>query len=352
MARFNSTIRRQSTYAGMREPGEYNGAQAFIDAGEEADHFPTQLATVPVQARMPDDSLVAAPQARANVATYHSGARTVVGVNGTRHRATEPGEWRDLIHAACDAGAEPVMHGAWDGKVMAQFNVGTSNGIRNTLVLCDSFDGTTKLTCGTSSIRVGCANAIAVSMRAGNASADWAFIRHTASLEEKVRRLAEGIAEAIRSGETVRHAYDAAVATRLDHSAAQAIFDQLFPVAADGVEGRARTIADNRRRDAQQAMNLEVNNEGNTLATLWNAATYIVDRQSDGASRPVRGNAMQSMLFGTRGARIAEIQSLVEVVMADGSLQRMSVPQAREHGLDDGQCGASIIADMLGDDSN
>ena len=146
----------------------------------------------------------------------------------------------------------------------------------------------------------------------------------------------------------MRETYESASLTRLGRIEAEALFDRLFPVADEDAAGRAKTIAENRRTDARAAMALDVNNEGPTVATLWNAATYIVDRKPDGTARPIRGGeALDSLLFGTRGKRIAEVQSLIEVVMADGSLQRMSVPEARGHGLDDSQCGASILADML-----
>jgi hypothetical protein len=256
-----------------------------------------------------------------------------------------------LVQAATAAGARPA--GAFslrDGsRLLATFEVGTANGLRNYFNIMDSFDGSMGLTCGGTSIRTVCANTVAASLRRDGSG--MAKLRHVASLEQKVNVLAESIGEAIATGEKVRKVYHAAEALRLTQRDASKVFDLLFPVASEDADRAAKTRAENVRADAVRAMANPVNNAGNTLATLWNAATYLVDRNANGTARAVRGDgdALESMLFGTRGERVAEIQTIIEVIMADGRIQSMSAPQALAQGVDPRIVGRSVLDDILAD---
>jgi hypothetical protein len=175
-----------------------------------------------------------------------------------------------------------------------------------------------------------------------------ASLRHTASLETKVNVLAGAIGEAVKSGDKVRNAYHRAEATRLSRADAERAFDLLFPKAARDAEKAAITRADNVRADAMRAMSNPVNNAGPTLATLWNAATYLVDRTADGRARPTRGgDALDSLLFGTRGERVEEIQTIIEVIMRDGTIEQMTVPQALAAGVDPSLTGRAILDDLM-----
>jgi hypothetical protein len=332
-----------SSWHGLEEVGVMVGADGMIGHGERSGAWPVAL-------RFDGVATLGGLKApgRALIAAYAAHPDACLSVVGDRYRATTPEEWRTLVRAATAAGARPT--GAFslrDGsRVLATFEVGQSNGLRTQLLLADSFDGSMRLTCGTSSIRVVCANTLSAAMRADGA--DMARLRHTASLEEKVKVFAGSIGDAIAKGEKVRAAYHRAEETRLSHADAQRAFDLLFPRAARDADKPAQTRADNVRADAMRAMAHPVNNAGPTLATVWNAATYLVDRNADGTARATRGgDALDSMLFGARAERVEEIQTMIEVILRDGSIQTMTAPRAIEAGVTPAIVGRTMLEDML-----
>ena len=315
---------------------------AMIGHGETSGAWPVSLRFD--ELRTP--SGLVAP-GRGIVATYAEHPEACLSVVGARYHATTPEDWRMLVKAATAAGAKPT--GAFalrDGsRVLATFEVGTSNGLRTQLVMADAFDGSMRLTCGFSSIRVVCANTLSAAMSADGAG--MAQLRHTASLETKVNILAESIGTAVEGGDKVRTAYHAAEELRLDKDSAIAIFDKLFPSAPEDAERAAKTKAANVRADARRAMANGVNNAGPTLATLWNAATYLVDREANGETRKTRGgDLLDSLLFGSRGDRVSEIQTIIEVVLRDGTTKAVTAQDAIGMGADPRQVGAKVIADL------
>jgi len=60
-----------------------------------------------------------------------------------------------------------------------------------------------------------------------------------------------------------------------------------------------------------------------------------------------RETMVDSMLFGQRAKKVQDVGALVEVIMADGSAEHMSVFECQQEGIDDGQIGASLLDDML-----
>jgi hypothetical protein len=320
-------------------------AEDIVVHGERSGAWPTALRF----ADLFTATGLKAPE-RGVVATYAAHPEACLSVVGDRYRATTCAEWRMLVKAACDAGAKPT--GAFslrDGtRVLATFEVGQSNGLRTQLLLADSFDGTMKLTLGTSSIRVVCANTLSAALKSDGDG--MALLRHTASLEQKVNILAESIKESIASGEKVRTVYHAAEATRLARKDATRIFDLLWPEPEEKSNSKAKTMAQNARKDAEAAMADPVNNVGPTLATIWNAATYLVDRRADGSAREARGgDSLDSMLFGARAQRVNEIQTIIETVMRDGSIQPMKATEALDAGIDPSIIGRKVLEDMLAD---
>lgn len=334
-----------SSWHGLEEVGEMVGAEGMIAAGEYAGAWPTGLRF---------DSLrtsggLLAP-GRAVVATYKGHDDRCLSVVGDRYRATTPAEWRALVQAAVAAGGRPT--GAFSlregARVIGTFEVGTSNGMRTNLLLADAFDGSMRLTCGTTATMVVCANTMAIALK--NDGAGMAMLRHTSSLEQKVNVLAESIGEAIATGEKVRATYHKAEALRMRSVDMSKVFDKLFPEASDDADKAARTRAENARIEASRAVSNPLNNAGPTLATLWNAATYLVDRTADGKPRATRGgDALDSMLFGARAERVAEIQTVIEVILADGRIQPMPAPQALAAGVDPRIVGRSVLDDILAD---
>lgn len=332
-----------SSWHGLEEIGIMPDCDAMIAHADRSGAWPTTVRFEGVQT-------IAGLKApgRAVVATYAQHPESCLAVVGDRYRATSAEEWRSLVKAATAAGAKPT--GAFSlregSRVLATFEVGTSNGLRTQLVLADAFDGSMRLTCGFSSIRVVCANTLSAAMSADGHG--MAQLRHTASLETKVNVLAESIATAVANGDKVRNAYHAAETMQLTKAQAIDVFDRLFPAAPKDAEKTAITRADNVRADARRAMSRSENNAGPTLATLWNASTWLVDREADGTARKVRGgDALDSMLFGTRGERVTEIAHIVEVILKDGTVQSVPAHDAIGMGVDPKILGKSLVDDLL-----
>jgi hypothetical protein len=339
-----------SSWHGLEDVGIMADADDIIDAGERSGAWPIHLRR---------DRLITAGEglsapAEAVIADFREHPSAVLGVVGGRYQETTPESWRELVRAACAAGAKPT--GAFalrDGRrVLATFEVGESQGLKNKLLLADSFDGSMRLTAGTTSICVVCANTLSAAL-SGDGDG-MAKLRHTASLEEKVNILAEAIGETIRAGEATASTFETAQRTYLTAGAAKLAFDRLFPPAPADASARTITIAEKRRDEARIAARNQVNRYGNrpgNLATLWSAATYVVDRHPDGSTRETRGDSsmLESMLLGSRAQRIEEVRKIVEVVMADGTVEPMTITEAREHGVDDSQIGSRLLEEMLSD---
>ncbi len=336
-----------SSWHGLEDIGTLQTAEDTIAAGERSGAWPVDVRFDNLRTT---EGLVA--PGRAVVGTYANAFQTVLGLVGGTYRATAPAEWRDLVTAAVAAGAQPTGAFALRGgsRVLATFDVG-GNGVRTQLVLADSFDGSLKLTAGTTCIRVVCANTLSAAMSSDGAG--MAGLKHTASLETKINALREAIGETIATGEKVRDTYHAAEGIRLDGENARKAFNLLFPPAAEGASKSATTRADNVRADARAAARLAVNVAGpaGTLANLWNAATWLVDRNVDGSTRDARGgaDALDSMLFGARAARVQEIQATIEAILTDGTIAHLTVDAARSHGIDDRQIGRAMLESMIGD---
>lgn len=335
----------QSSWHGLEDIGVMADDGAMIAHGEKSGAWPVALR---FEALRTAGGLLAPD--RGVVATYAAHPESVLSVVGGRYTATTPDGWRTLVKAAVAAGAQPT--GAFalrDGsRVLATFEVGKGNGVRTQLVIADAFDGSMHLSCGFSSVRVVCANTLSAAMSQDGAK--MAKLRHTSSLESKVNMLSESITDAVKAGDSVRAAYHRAEQIQLSRPQAIALLDKLFPLADDDAGKAAKTRAENDRADAVRAMNNPVNNAGKTLATVWNAATYLVDRNVDGTTRKPRGgDLLDSLLFGTRGDRIAEIAHTIEVVMKDGSVQEMAAHEAIAAGVDPRSVGRTAIEAMLAD---
>lgn len=347
-------ILTSSSWHGLETVGVIPDAASMIHKGEALGAWPQRLEKLPVRALLENGETLTSRADKAVIAHYAQHPSAIVGTVGKRYRELAVTEWRELVRAACAAGARPTGAFALAGgsKVLGTFEIDSGNagksGVSTQLLLCDSFDGSAKLTAGTTSIRVVCANTLAAAMRADGAG--MAQLRHTASLEDRIPALCAAIESAIATGAKVRGLLDQAAQTPVPKADALALIDELWPEAPETASPRARTIADNERREARAAMRLDINNEGPVLSTLWNAATYLVDRSADGRARQTRGgDRLESMLFGSRNQRLEEIQTIIEVYMRDGSIVAMPAREAAEAGVDPRQVGRAVIADLLGE---
>jgi hypothetical protein len=344
MDQWHKGVLTTSSWHKLEDVGVMADDVAMVAAGENSGAWPVAL---DFQELRTSSGLVA--PGRGIVAIYAKSPAACLSVVGERYRATAPEEWRSLIKAAVAAGGKPTGAFSLRGgtRLLATFEIGASNGLRTNLLLVDALDGSMRLTGGFTSVRVVCANTLAMALRSDGAG--MASLSHTASLETKVNILAEGITKSIASGNKVRDTYHQAEALKLSKDQAKDVFDALFPKAPEDADKAAKTKAENIRVDARKAMWSDVNNAGGTLATLWNAATYLVDRQADGSSRATRGgDLLDSLLFGSRGERVAEIQTIIEVVLRDGSTKAVTAQDAIGMGADPRQVGAKVIEDILG----
>lgn len=306
-----------SSWHGLEEVGTFTDAPSMVEHGERTGAWPTEVRIADMVCRF-DSCTFPVESHGAVLASYRSEPARVVGVVGSRYEPTTPESWRELVKAAVMAGAQPTGAFSLDNgrKVLGTFQVnGTDGGIVTNLLLADSFDGSSHLTVGTTSVRVVCANTLAMAM--GQDGAGMAKLRHTSSLNDRVTALGAAIGDAITTGKKLREAFSRAAEMRLTRERADAILDELFPPApADAAPGVV-TRAQNARDEVLRAMRLDVNQLGSTLGTIWNAATYIVDRHVDGTARQLRsGDPLMSLMFGSRGDRVAEIQSVMTRALA------------------------------------
>lgn len=342
-----SGVLNQSSWHGLESVESLPDAATLIRRGEETGAYP--LAINLRDMRTTDGLEV---PGKAVVASYLDGKQIAHSAVGDRYRPLDPREWRATIEAAVKVGAKPAGCFALRGgsRILATFEIPGGNdgtGLRNYFTIFDSMDGSLGHGAGGSTVRTVCANTLAAAMREGG----FAFARHTASINDKAEDLRKAIEQHIKSGETVRELYKAAKETRLAKPDAEALFDTLFPRADKDATPQLATRLNNARVEAMRAMQRSENNEGPTVATLWNAATWVVDRTETGRAKKARGGSdmLDSMLFGSRGKRVEEIRALmVDVLMKDGTVKQMEAPEAVAHGIDHRQMGKQLLADLLG----
>lgn len=342
----------QSSWHRLEKIGQMPDAATMIAKAEAEGAWPiaVELET------MTTDSGLTVP-GHGVVATYQDGSRRCHKAVSERYHFLDPKEWRATIEAATKAGAQPTgafALGKTGSKVLATFEIGETGSnsrarFKNYLNMADSLDQSCSYVAGGSSIRVVCANTFAAWMgRDGDRAAK---IRHTGSINERAEALRDAIHKHVTAGETIAKLYHDAREVQLHQDDAEALLAQLFPAPAE--DGRKRTRALGKRAEVVQAMALGENWEGPTLASLWNGATWTVDRKFDDETathRTGRGGAdtLEAMLFGSRGQRIEKVrQVMVTVLRPDGTEEDVPAHQAVQDGADPGQVGKAILADML-----
>ena len=341
-----------ASWHGLEELGVLTTAEDIINAGEDSGAWPIRVFREDM--RTVNSNLLSGDQAI--VADYKAHDSRWLSSVGGRFRATTPEEWRELTTAAVRAGAKPTGAFSLRGgsRVLATFEVGEGNGLKNHLVLADAFDGSMKLTGGFTSVRVVCANTLSAAMSSDGGG--MAKLRHTASLEHKIVALGESLETAIKTGQAIKNLYAQAEQTVLHRDDAMALLFKLFPdpKVKEGETKAAKsamTRAKNKRAEALKAAALPINRVGDkgTVATLWNAATFLVDRNANGTFRKTRGgDRLDSMLFGSRAQRVGEIeQVMIQVLQPDGTEVSMSVDQAVGAGVPPAQIGGSALIDDI-----
>jgi len=333
-----------SSWHGLESVESLPDAATLIRRGEASGAWPVELERLALQTA---DGLPV--PGRAVVGRYLSGERVAYGAVGARYQALDPQEWRATVEAAVRAGAKPAGAFALRGgsRVLATFEIGEGGGLKHHLNVIDSFDGSLAHSAGGSSVRVVCANTLAQSLAADGHKA--AKLRHTGSINDRAEVLRGAIEQHVRGGEAVAELYREARKAELTRPEAEEVFALLFPEPAKDDKPTTATRRVNARRAAARAMCRAENNEGRTLATMWNAATWLVDRDETGRTRPVKGGGdmLDSMLFGSRGARVEEVRSIVQVILRDGTVADMEAPAAAAAGVSPDQIGRQLLDDML-----
>lgn len=312
-----------SSWHGLEEIGTFTTAASMLAHGYRSGAWPVEL----VKEQLLTASGIALDSHQSVTARYQAHPSRSVGVVQGRYHFTQAKKWAELCEAAVKAGAKPT--GAFSLRngsiVLATFEVnGRNDGIAQHLLMCDSFDGSQRLSCGTTSVRTVCWNTMTEAFRRDGAG--MAMLRHTASLEENINILRNNIGVALESGEKLRTLYRNATNVTLTRETAKAAFDALFPEAPADASKALATRMTNARTEAMEAANLAINREGTkpgNLATLWNAATYLVDRKPDGSKRETKGDSdmLDSLLFGTRAKRVTEIHDLISSIVSVPEVQ-------------------------------
>jgi hypothetical protein len=342
---WNKGVLTASSWHGLEQVEAMPDADSMIRAGETSGAWPTAIST----ADMVTTSGLKVP-GKAVVATYADGTQKAHGAVKGRWTALDPKEWQETVRAAVRAGARPT--GAFSLKggshILATFEIDGGKGtVRNHLNLFDCLNGERKHMVGNTSIRTVCWNTLSASWALDGAN--YANVRHTASIDAKAADLRTAIEAHVKQGEAMSTLYENARKATLTRAESERLFDALFPKAEDDAHAKSKGRAENIRTDALRAAARAENNEGQSVATLWNAATWLVDREPNGAPKAARGGAdrLDSLLFGTRAERIQEVQTLISVIMADGRIVDMPAPQAAELGVNHAEIGRSLLDSML-----
>lgn len=277
-------------------------------------------------------------------------------------------QWEETLKTAIDMGARPLMvyaltdnHGR-PNRLLATFDLPDASGLTGSTIkpyllgIC-GLDGKTVDRWVDTTIDIVCANTLAIALaeERGERKASGlksSTVRHTGKGAAQYSVLRDGITRALEAGKSVASAHAEARETILRGEAASQAFDALFPRAIedDKTTDNMRTRARNRRDEAFAALRMPINKRDlpdGSLQKLWNAATFLVDRDVDGQARSVRGggDAIASMISGTRGARVQEIQEIIyRVLNRDGSETEMTASEAVAVGA---VSGADLLSSML-----
>ena len=355
-------LNRGATWHQLEDVVAMTTARDLMQAAQKKGAWPTSVEKVPLMAL---DGL-ALDGTFGVRARYASGPDRLLSSVGSVWRSLLE-EWEATIEAAVDFGARPLMGFALEdcygrpSRLLATFDLpdaasGTAGGsIKPYLLGICGLDGKTPDRFIDTAIDTVCANTLAMAMsadrvdnkRAGRKSN---AIKHTSKGVAEYAALRAGIERALATHQSVAEAHATARETLLRGDAAREAFDLLFPRAPEDASPNAKTRADNRRAEALQAAILPINRRDNapgSVQTLWNTATFLVDREIDGSARSVRGggDALAAMVAGTRGARVQEIQQVIYRVLGlDGREIEMTAAEAVDAGA---VSGADLLADML-----
>jgi hypothetical protein len=313
--------------------------------------------------------------------SYEDGRELFCGDVGKDHanamEASQPIEdFESLLWAAQNGGGTPSnMFALKDGtRIVATYKVlitdeGTDDEIVHYLVLVEDLTGSKARTIMCQSIRTVCANTLHAA-ELTCAKGKRIKIRHSGDLAGKTRIAAAIVSRcqevAGEIGEFYKLAKSAKITTyeEFDHVVRAFVPDALDDDGKVLTEGNKYNRVDKARNALKDAARRKENYCGSTVATYFNAATYLLDRNADGSQAEAKGGScmIESMLFGDRNHKLNgrsgknpkagildTTQELVQflVQMADGTTEAMTLAQAVETGqVPTSQLGSSIMEGM------
>ncbi len=342
---WNAGALTSSSWHGLEEVRSMETADDMIAAGNDLLAWPTSTKL--------EDAVTASGlklPLQAVVSGYADGSKKCHGVASEKWTPLDRKMWDSTIRAAVDAGAKPAGAFSLRGgaRVLATFEITRDDGtgLRRYFQMLDSLDRSCAYIVGGTTIRTVCANTVSMSLRRDGKG--MSKVRHTRSINDRAELVRQQIEAHIKEGHKVADLYKAACDTYLSTERYEEIMEALVPT--EGTKGR--TLSSRlRQRDAMDvAMARPENREGDSVASLWNAATWLVDRKADGETREIRkgSDALDSMLLGARGRRVQQVQDImVAILRPDGSEEYVTAQQAGAEGIDDGQIGRAMIDQML-----
>ena len=268
------------------------------------------------------------------------------------HASDPIADVESLLYAAEEGGATPDNAFSLQGgnRIVFTFKVGTTgqgdDEVAWYLVICEDFTGSKARTVMAQGIRTVWQNTVhAAELTCPRGQR--IKIRHSGDLSGKTRLAADAVRRVQDIGQDIGSFYQAMKNTKItNQDQFEAALARYVPPPAEDASDNAWTRYDNKRAAFIEAMRKPENNAGETVATLFNAATFLLDRNPDGtAIETAKGGASmaESMLFGSRNKQLGKAHEATQEVlkflvqMADGTTQEVDVAQAVELGVEPGQ---------------
>lgn len=325
--------------------------------------WPESVSMVPTLYKLPDGSTVEG-QARGTMCVYSPESGRPPAINGEglsdRYHPLSPSQWDRLNQAATDAGAIPdgafsLVNGSKRVSSFALPNTaaGKAGAIANWFLLSDSFDGSSNLMGGATSIRVVCTNTLASAIASDGRR--MGKVRHTASIDTRAEDLHRAIVDSIQSSRATAALMARAADRRISGEELIELLADWYPLAASATD-RQRANVERDRAALLTAAKRPENRVGEgrdaaNLATLWNAATFLIDRETDGSKRAVRGGGsrVDSIVVGAMAREANEVLTRIRVLLRDGSETEVDAREAVAMGVAPELTGRAIVADLLGE---
>lgn len=229
-----------------------------------------------------------------HVATIRTDTGEALGVVGARYEPVQPAALFDAASPLVETGRAHWETGGslrggalnWGLLALDPMEIGQGDAIRPYLRVDNAHDGTRAVSLGFTSVRIVCANTLAMSR--GEARSTTFRLRHTANVQTRLDEAANILAQAERlTHETVKEAR--AMAKRhVTKSETDAYFAAIFP---DAETPRGQTRVENLRAELRTALRTapgaDLQTARDTAWGLYNAVTYFTshERGDDAAKR-------------------------------------------------------------------